>query len=342
MEKDLKTVDELLCEFNEGLNSLVEAVNVSQGIFDIEYLPQYAEFVPHVIEGLKKAEGLYQRANIQLKNRIEVVIKGKGVAKNPFYDPSTKKIQIIPQGFNENLSRIVEVLVHEIAHYYHENVISGGFKNKAIKDQYDIAKQEKNQGGSVREVALDEYNKQKSLVKRIAKKIAKEGLVFKLERFDKLINKDAIFTYKILGYTGKDEAEIEIIDVFEVKGNPVDYETKSKYFLNRPYYYPISTVAGWLTKEKDQFNYKNEKEKLEELRLKYNDIASGKVADTRFQEWRTDWLPTNYSRKNAVEWFAEMVTAAVLEPDSMKPYVRNWFQQIMKTGKVPDVENPSE
>jgi len=310
------------------------------GPFDVEYLPQHAWAVPAIGEALLESERRCAAAGYRIRHEIHTLITGRGAAKALalYYAQSPPTMKIAPKSFNR--ANLVHTLVHELGHYFHDKTVPGGFKNNDVSSKYFWALRQKRVGeGSTLDIIHEQIKDLREKAKetqeeknRLAVKVwapPKKGskVEFDYNWFGRKFRAVGIVGKK----RGKMDVEVEILDPPELqslvrqtyRGNvlPVGLSTLSSA--------SPTDLAKLQELEAQRMKYESE---ANELAVKAQGIDKADQ-DNRYEEQFHDWLPTTYSKKNVMEWFAELFVTDVL--GHLKPAPSEWVKSMIHTGKPP-------
>jgi hypothetical protein len=292
------------------------------GPFLIKYLPKHLGMIPDLSNVLLKSAHRCVSAGFPIKN-IVVAVTGKGASHaNALYHPGRNPplIQVSPKVLSD--PEIDYTLIHEIGHYYHDQVVPGGFSNKAILSKYRWSLGQKNQtegaeldsiSNRLKKIRLDRDQITKNIGKRAPRKgdrvtfdyvtfgdsFSVEGRVLRVTKYDVMVQVTGPEGFlSLLRSRGTTTLEISL--------NKFTRITKAE----------IDTLEA-MTQEENQLS-------------KQLDISRTQVTDS-FKTQFHDWLIGNNSKKNAVEWFADLFTARVL--GHLKTDPSDWIDGIIHTGR---------
>jgi hypothetical protein len=293
------------------------------GVFTIEITPTYEKYLPILEDGFAKAEQLFARAGFPLQKKVEIIVKGQGWKQRSYFTPNY--LGIIPHNIEQ--PGAFHVFVHELAHWYHWNQVSGGFTNSSIKYRFNEVQSVTPTGGSVLDRLKDSIAAKQKEEAKLLKSLAK-GAVVEVEGHDNIFNKKDRYTrkYKVIkpaDRTGR-YTFCELL-------NPSPWDIETSKHTSTPNDFTRKVFTQDLLRAVLGLKEKIETvtRELHALYEQQNDIAMGKAQDTRYQELLTDWVPTQYAKENHLEWFAELLTTAVLDPGRLAPFVQEWLHEVV-------------
>jgi hypothetical protein len=292
---------------------------IELGEFRVNILPKYAEFEPVLREGFTKAEADYARAGFPIHGPVKVEVKGKAFGgTRSFYTTGGNFIQLVPEALRNHGD--YHVFVHELAHWYHQNQISGGFNNRDIVRKYTEVRGTKDTGGSNFERLQDEIKLKEKELNTLRKKIP-AGTIAEVEDWDDPFRHNAkyIRKYKVIKPADREGhmtwCELLNPSPWDLRVSP---ETLKKVLTQDL----VENIPGIGQQIKEL------KKEVSGLYDKSNDLATGKATDTRYQELRSMWVPTDYAKGNHLEWFAELMTTLILSPASLADEVKDWLKSV--------------
>lgn len=269
-------------------------VNVGAN-FSLVYGPAYDDVAPEIEVKLSRVEKLYQSAGLPLRGRCPVLVEKTSNNRSKFF--GNGYIQIDPRNV---VGEGIGTLIHEVAHWQQYSHV--GWHNTAINNQYAEAIKEKRHGEGN---AFDKLQRQVSTWEQERNRIqaalvspqAKRGAVFQ----------HGGYTYKVVRRDDRSVTVSKEKDGVIIKED-LDGEDFNRLILND--YAEAVRHVQTLTKQIDAARPK--------LVLDREDYGTT----------QSDWVPTTYSRKNSNEWFAELVTAAVLPGGGLKDHVKHWLHGV--------------
>jgi len=305
-------------------------LSVHQGRFVVWYLPKYEAGLPVVLEGLKRAEQLYQNAGYTLPQRIPVLIAGRpfGSSRSIYTSAEGGFIQLVPSAVQTKGD--FATFVHELAHYLHNHGITRGFMNADINLKFDEVKSQRSPdvGGSPVERAQDGMKRVEKEYGQIVKAI-RPGMEFQV--------------MLPTGFMPRSPKELRPIKVVKKKGRgrgtkivfeylePTQGEREIGVLGNTM---PMFSFLKKVTLPGVTDAFMDLEERREKALEAYNAAVEqqGGDAASAYQDPRSDWFPTEYAKTDAMEWFAELVTARLMAPAKMAPEARDWLDAMVKTG----------
>lgn len=306
-----------------------------EGAFVMEYLPAHVKAVEPIASIVHKAIDLYRAAGIPIQHKVLVRLHGKGAAHADalyWLKSNPPLIVIAPKAYQDPI--LWKTVVHEFGHYTHDKVVPGGTGNSEVRQRYFWALKQKATGeGPQRDV----LNTKVKLIEKQIRDLEEKRLVLKpMPRkgqefeFDHWSNGVQLhFKGRILGKSGSN-VRIEILNPEVIPFNQSGYYPKllGKVTLT----VPVKTLLFQgidPTIDKQIAELNQERHQLYEA-LK---AVSRTEKDDRYESQRQEWAPTQYSRKNYFEWFAELCTTYVL--GHLKKPVDEWLLSVIKTGEAP-------
>jgi hypothetical protein len=305
------------------------------GVFTLRFLKQHEAFAEPMAKLLEEAAKKYAATNILIPHKILVALTGKGAARAqaqywPGSEPPT--VQVAPKSFQD--TNLVNTLIHELAHYFHDKVVPGGMSNPEVISRYNWAtRQKRTQEGGQRDVLegkrrlLDKQYFELQEERYIRKPLPRKGQVFE---FDPYVEGTQYHVKgKIVGKEGRNVL-VEIIDA------PPRYIERQKMLYRNTGPLVVSEAASNITfVGVDPVKDKELREVEAERTATYTELhALEDKPDDRYEVQHHDWLPTTYARKKPVEYFAEMMTTFVL--GHLKPEPSRWLLSVVKTGEAPE------
>lgn len=306
---------------------------VPQGRFEVWYLPKYETGLDVVLRGLAAAERLYDHAQYRLPDKIPVVMSARawGSQRSIYTTADGGFIQLVPAAFADKGN--FATFVHELAHYFHSHAVRGGFTNGAIRGRFQEVSAEKvveSRGSAVDKAqdALKEIEKEFSQVaKSVRPGMTLDLMLFKGFGFNA---PKALRPVRVLEKKGRGDRVQIVVEYLdrtpEEVTNGIRGDTLGlRYFVlaaNDPSLKAL--LADIMARQSRAIEVYN------------NAVTSEANGDgsARYENPRSLWFPTDYSKTNSMEWFAELVTARLLAPSKMDPEVQAWLDQVAKTGSA--------
>lgn len=306
-------------------------VSVRQGRFHVWYLPKYEDGLHTVLRGLEAAERLFEHARYQLPGNIPIVMAARawGSQRSIYTTADGGFIQLVPAAFADKGN--FATFVHELAHYLHSHGIPGGFTNRAIASKFGemMAERPDNTGGNKVEQAQDALKALDKEYTQIVKAI-RPGMTLNL-----LLRK---------GFGFNAPEEVRPVKVVEKKGRGdrisivVEYlEPTSDERVNgiRGDTIPLHVFVKKIDDPRIAAAWADLEARREKAIEVYNEAVIGGDDTARYEDHRSTWFPTDYSKTNKLEWLAELVTARLLAPAKMADEVREWLDHVVRTGNEP-------
>jgi hypothetical protein len=270
-----------------------------EGSFVVYHPLKYAEVVADIAAKMHKAISLCASTGIPIKDKLRVNLSGKGTgpydlaAYTPGSNPPT--LDITPKAYKR--ADLVQTLVHELGHYAHERVVPGGKSNQEIPNRFKWA------------------------VEQVQTHTPKKGEPFEfLYRGGWLDYSQRNRGYPMLGrIIGKGRNRNVRVQILKYPPEILDDPKLSSAFLTYP---PLD--SGRVPLEHPIVELSPDK-------LLYVGRQTEKD-DASYEAHQHDWVPTEYSKKNSNEWFAELITTFVLGHLAKEP--SEWLISVLKTGKA--------
>jgi len=305
------------------------------GRFRVRYIKQHADHIDEVGKLLLEAEQKYASAGVPLRDNFNVALHGSGAAHAAalyFIGSNPPQIQVAPKAYKD--ASLVHTLIHELGHYYHDKVVPGGEHNQEVLMRFIWAmRQKRTQSGGARDVLrrrFDALNKRYFALQEeqnIHKPLPRKGTVVEYDTW-----MDGVQYHikgKLVGKRGR-ELLIEIIEA------PEKYLFRNSVYRRGPGPLVVPEAASTLTYVGKDLAKEKELAEVEKERHEVSEALTAQLDqhDDRYEVQQHDWAPTTYSRKNQVEWFAEIMTTFVL--GHLKPEPSEWLLAVIKTGKAPE------
>jgi hypothetical protein len=306
-----------------------------EGDFRMRYIPRHEAVVEPIAEKMHKAFGMYQAAGIPVRHKLDVVLHGSGAAHaDALY--SKGLIQVAPKAYND--VNLVKTLIHELGHYTHDMVVKGGYGNWEVMRRYRWALSQEATGTGPR---LDVIRKRVRVIDALLRQLEEQKYVLK-----PMPKKGEVFDYNHWSMGVQLPFKVRIVKkagpnvTLEIMNPEVIPFNQSGYFPKR---HPMHGGGVTLTLPVKSLLFKGLDPKVEsqiaDLNKERDDLWAEMSAlartekDDRYEAQRHEWAPTQYSRKNVMEWFAELCTVYVL--GHMKHPVDEWLLSVIKTGEAP-------
>jgi hypothetical protein len=312
------------------------------GRFKVRYIKQHAEHLEEVGKLLLESEQKYQAAGVPLQDNILVALYGGGIGSHAaavyHMGSSPPAIQVAPKAYED--ASFLHTLIHELAHYYHDKVVPGGQNNVEVMTRFMWAmRQKRTQAGGSRDVLkrrLDVLNKRYKELEEtqyIHRPLPRKGTVVEYDTWSNGVQYH--IKGKIVGKKGRDVL-IEIIEA------PEKYLLRSSMYRRGPGPLVVPESASTLTYVGKDEAKERELKEVEKERHEVYETLKGEISkpDDRYEVQLHDWVPTTYSRKNHMEWFAELLTTFVL--GHLKEEPSKWLLSVIKTGKAPEGLPPAD
>lgn len=308
-----------------------------EGAFVMEYLPAHVKAVEPIAAKVHQAIRDYQAAGIPIQHKVLVRLHGRGAAHaDALYWPKSNPplMAIAPKAYKDPI--LVKTIIHEFGHYMHDKVVPGGMGNSEVRQRYFWALKQKATGEGPQ---IDVLRNRVKIIENQIRDLEEKRLVLRpMPRKGEVVDFDhwssgiqLHFKGRILGKSGSN-VRIEILNPEVIPFNQSGYYPKllGKVTLTIP-------VKSFLFQGIDPTVGKQIEELTQErssLIAEWKGTARTEQ-DDRYESQRHEWAPTQYSRKNSHEWFAELCTTYVL--GHLKKPVEEWLLQVIKTGKTSDL-----
>jgi hypothetical protein len=333
--------DESLRDGIRDRHAATEIFKQQFGRFNVRYIKQHEEHLEEVGRLLLEAEKMYQSAGVPLKHDIAVGLHGGGLGSHAaavyHLGSNPPAIQVAPKAYKD--ASFLHTLIHELGHYYHDKVVPGGETNFAIQTKFMWAvRQKRTQEGGSRDVLkrrLDFLNKRYFELQEdqyLRKPLPRKGVPFE---FDPWI--DGVQYHvkgKIVGKRDSRTVNVEIIEA------PEKYLFRQSIYRRGPGPLVVPEAINSLTYAGKDPAKEKELVEVDAERTEVHKSLEGEMGkhDDRYQVQLHDWVPTSYSRKNHLEWFAELMTTLVL--GHLKEEPAKWLLSVIQTGEGPKVDSP--
>ena len=254
------------------LSSLQGEPEVS-GPFWLYIPPKLKGFTESLRDTLNSVWGVYHQAGLSLGAGPIKVTLGTGVQS--FHDHTGNYVLMATHDLGKPRDA---VLIHEMAHWYHHNVVPGGFGNPRIKAMYA-----------------------KAMGELTTKAGVKRGMTYEKAGWDNPFTKDTPYVrkYEVVSVT-KAKTTVKLL-------NPSPSDVKRMGPRDILEVVPTSYMERLLNPEV------------------MVDVHGG----VHPKGGISVWVPTEYAKTNANEWFAELVTPYVLHPSGTDPLVKKWIGSLV-------------
>ena len=306
-----------------------------EGTFVLEYLPKHAPAVESIAKTVHKAMGMYQAAGIPVQHKVLVRLHGKGAAHvNALYrlHQNPPLMVIAPKAYQDPI--LFKTVIHEFGHYFHDKVVPGGVRNQAVSSKYMWALRQQATGeGPQRDVLVKKLKLVEDQIKKleeekyILKPMPRKGEVFDFDQWSNGVQLH--FKGRIIGKSGAN-VRIEILNPEVIPFNQSGYYPKLLGKVTTDVPVKSLLFKGYDTEVEGRIAELNSERQTIHQSLQ---SISRTEKDDRYEVQRSDWAPTQYSRKNVMEWFAELCTTYVL--GHLKKPVEEWLLSVIKTGEAP-------
>jgi len=319
------------------LKEAVELITVIEtGGFVIHIYHHYIDYLGMIREGLEKASRDFSSAGFPLRGKVDIVVKGKGAAQRSFFDPNTNHVQILPNALKSGDNYFT--FIHELAHWYHYNNVPGKFNNGKIIEKFIWAKEEaptKAQAVDPYDILREEIAKLELDKGKLLRMVAK-GAIVEITSWDNPFthNEKVTRKYRVIkpvpGKGGK-LTEVELLNP-----SPNDMATIVSQGWKPPYirHHPTSELLEATPGLKERITAVNleieiKVKEMNDLVVKRENTPSEAYQrrENLYQNKLSDWMPTEYARKNPREWFAELLTTRVVKPSELSDEVKKWMAQ---------------
>jgi hypothetical protein len=312
------------------------------GRFKVIYLKQHEEHVDKLGALLEEAERMYAAAGVPIVHDISSVLSGRGASHaGALYTMGSvpPTIQFAPKSYED--PKLIHTVIHELGHYCHDKVVPGGINNSAIISKHMWAVRQKSTGKSNKVdilnrkmKALNEAYSRLSEEQNKRKPLPRKGQVFE---YDTWVNGVQYHVKgRIVGKADSRTVNVEVIDA------PEAYIKRQQIYRRGPGPLIVPESVDSLTYAgKDEAKEAELKKVEEERHTVYVELSSLIKSGEGRSDYKThlhDWVPTNYARKNHMEYFAEMMTTYIL--GHLKPEPSEWLKSVVKTGKAPEAPEP--
>lgn len=294
---------------------------VKQGPFVLYYLPKYQDLIADLLDAFKRAETDYRAAGFPLHGVITVKVMARAFnSLRSFYtEDEGGYIQLIPH--NLKAPDAYETLIHEIAHFYHNHFVTGGFRNHAIQSRYNEVKSAQNTGGSQIEQFIDQMKAAEKAFDARIRKVFHPGFTYEKEDYAGFGPSSGKYTrqYRVVRWEGK-KLLVEILNPSDWDrqirpGMTTHYDTIGNPRVLAPLIPELQVMAIRQSAMIDEYN-----------------ALVDSAKDDRYENLRSEWIPTNYAKTNYREWFAEVMTTAVLHPNVLSDQVWAWLRSVVVGG----------
>jgi len=276
-------------------------------------------------EALGRVDKDFAKAGFPLGKRIEVEAGTGRTGKAAYFHPSQNYIEVMPSGFR---GALYEVLVHEMTHWFHHNRL--GLGNRVILDKHNEVVE--GRGGPEEAFAdLKALEKKLKSLKRkrtnLIKKVGKAGS-FSLPGYEDRQLRSGKYVREVTAVgTQAMRGSPPFIKLKVTNPSPSDLKQEDTMFGVR-IVVPVQEVLPGLPALASVW------ERLDdEIRETERGILQARRQDTT-EAYKVpgagldDWMPTEYAKNDFKEWFAELMTVAVLHPARLSKPVLNWLRSL--------------
>jgi len=268
----------------------------------------------------------FAKAGFPLGKSIEVEA-GKGrTGKAAYFHPSRNYIEVMPSGFR---GALYEVLVHEMAHWFHHNRL--GLGNRAILDKHDEIVEGRG-GPEVPFADLKSLEKKLKSLKRkqtnLIKKIGKAGS-FSLPGYEDRQRRAGKYVREVTAVGAQAmRGALPFIKLRVANPSPSDIEQGDPNAFVFNIVVPVGEVLPGLPALASAWEQLDD-----EIRETERGILQARRQDTT-EAYKVpgagldDWMPTEYAKNDFKEWFAELMTVAVLQPARLSKPVVGWLRSL--------------
>lgn len=296
------------------------------GRFHITAPSTVREDLEKILDRLDKS---FAHAGFPLGERIKIEA-GTGRTGHPaYFHPGQNTIEVMPSGFR---SALYELLVHETAHWFHYNRL--GLGNKAILDKYHEVLRARGRGVEEPYAALKALEKELASLKRkqtaLIKKIEKAGS-FSLPGYEDRQRRSGEYTREVtvMGIQAM-RGSLPFIKLKVTNPSPSDIAQRDpNAFGFHGISVPLTEVLPALPSIAAAWKQLDEEIHATEYRLLQARRQDTTEAYARLGDDLDDWMPTEYAKSDFKEWFAELMTVAVLHPSQQSKTVRDWLHSLV-------------
>lgn len=311
-----------------------------EGDFIVTYLPRHREVVEPIAAKLHKAIKMCRGKRLPIKDKLIADLSGKGASHADalyWMGRNPPMIRIAPKAFRD--PTLVNTLIHELGHYIHDRVVPGGTSNMEIRSKHIWAVKQRSTGEGPRIDVLKREIKTVEAEKRqleedmyIYRPAPRKGQVFDFKLRHPM---NRAVTYPAQGKIVKkrgDDIWIEVLsplpDINPALLKIYRRSPAGNLIINES----LKSILYVGVKPDVERKLKELEVHRHELYEEANNLARTEK-DDRYKVQRSAWAPTDYSRKNYMEWFAELCTTLVL--GHLEKPVEEWLLSVVRTGKAP-------
>lgn len=290
-----------------------------RGLFEVHYKSSTKENIGRVMTFLSQCMDLVNKAELNITRPVKVFIGGKDNGTtlasyiSKYYVPvdSEKEIhgviRFIPTYLGD--SSALGTAVHELVHLYHDQYISGGFDNTAIKGQYAAHKNDTRTKATGADAIAEEY------------KALYEDFIKGAMAYINGIDPGAKF----------EESELRWPNIkyyLYIPGKKMPWYNNS-YFKRNKVSLLEFMYGNFLSDNGVGKRMTNSAlSRLDSMRKEWkrlNDLGGTEM----YRHWQSKWIPTDYAKTRYEEWFAEVGAACIIYPDDVDPEVLKWFKNVI-------------
>lgn len=313
-----------------------DSQTVEHGEFKIIFPPAELPMQELTLGLLDRVARDYQSAGYPLTKTVRVLVQGtRGTNRSAYYGDPYRFIQLLPRPMARE-SDFYHTVVHEIAHWYHDNIVSGGFGNADIRAKYiqairGIAGVDPTTVGSSRDrehAMLEKLREEMKDLENEAVSELKRGSIISIPGKSNPFVGNEPYTrqYKVLKAPGKKTTLVEML-------NPSPWDLDMAKRSGRP---PPIVREEPTASLRYHLRSPEAEQRLSVLRVTYETLAEDyrkkyegqRGSEDRYQVLHSEWVPTEYSKENSHEWFAELMTTAILHPEALTSEVHKWLKTV--------------
>lgn len=303
---------------------------VDHGRFRVLVTPTNRPYLEATLSLLDKVERMYESSGIHLgSERINVVLGARGGSTRSAYYPSENALWIVPKALR---TQSLPTLIHELAHWYH--YVKLGEMNSKIFRQFGVALQlrrvvQKTDTQVLVETAKKGLDNLRQEIELLERGGLKRGVTYSVEGWSNPHLRDAAYTrnYKVVS-VGTKTCKVQLL-------NPSSSDVARK--IPAVSEEPTRMVSWRLMSDGDRLRLKSLQKELEDRTQEYNDLVKSETVtedfeghhETRYERRENEWIPTDYSRKNMMEWWAEILTSYIVHPSGTSDAVKEWILDVV-------------
>jgi hypothetical protein len=314
-------------------------VTLDHGIFKVTMAPKDEPLRQVAVDLLERVARDYQAAGYPLKAPVRVLVQGaKGTNRSKYFHEPYNLVQLLPRPMSKE-SDFYHTVIHELAHWYHGNRVAGGFGNSTIREKYIHVM--KSFRGTDQATVGTELDKIHVLIERAR---------LKIEALESSVGLRRGVVVSVPGRENPFQGNVPYVRQYRVLKAPGRKTTRVELLNPSPWDLQMAQKNGWplpLIREEAtssllyHFQTESKKTELELARKEFeglNEVRNSLVRGMREQGLRgapgsytehlSDWIPTTYAKTNSHEWFAELLTAAILNPSTLKAEVQDWLRSV--------------